>query len=220
MRATARLDRGVNRVMVRAWPPLAAPARGGSPRPRSDLGALGRPPAAPGRGAPPARLLLARTAAAAGPAAWRSGAATRGQRRAHARTGDLRGDRRLRRVCLIASQFVDYRGGRGRAARATRGCRRRSPPLDRRRSRRRPPTPTCWSRSALLAVALALVAAATGRNRLGRIVFVLGLLGLAVVLLVDRPAGLDAGSQAARFSGATAVLAGAASTPSWPPRRG
>ena len=46
----------------------------------------------------------------------------------------------------------------------------------------------------------------SGRNRLGRIVFLLGLIGLAVALLVDRPAGLDTGSLATRFAGATAVL--------------
>lgn len=41
---------------------------------------------------------------------------------------------------------------------------------------------------------------------LGRIVFLLGALALGVALLVDLPAGLDAGEQTSRFSGATAVL--------------
>jgi len=41
---------------------------------------------------------------------------------------------------------------------------------------------------------------------LGRLVFALGALSLAVVLLVDMPAGLDAGEQTSRFAGATAVL--------------
>ena len=48
---------------------------------------------------------------------------------------------------------------------------------------------------ALLAAALAVVALRNERRRgLGRVVFVLGLLSLAVILLVDRPAGLDAGA--------------------------
>src|SRR5680860_1261794 len=44
------------------------------------------------------------------------------------------------------------------------------------------------------------------RRGLGRIVFALGLLSLAVILIVDLPAGLDAGAEASRFSGAEAVL--------------
>lgn len=61
--------------------------------------------------------------------------------------------------------------------------------------------------AALLAAALAVLVAHNGRRRgLGRIVAALGALSLAVVLLVDMPAGLDEGAQASRFSGATAVL--------------
>jgi hypothetical protein len=60
---------------------------------------------------------------------------------------------------------------------------------------------------ALLAAALAALAMRNPRRRgLGRVVFALGALSLAVVLLVDLPAGLDAGEQTSRFSGATAVL--------------
>jgi hypothetical protein len=78
----------------------------------------------------------------------------------------------------------------------------------------------------LLAAALALLAMPNPRRRaakrtnrtlsassaggrqqgLGRIVFLLGLLSLAVALLVDLPAGLDASAESARFSGAEAVL--------------
>jgi hypothetical protein len=54
---------------------------------------------------------------------------------------------------------------------------------------------------------LALVALRSeARRGLGRIVFALGALALAVALLVDLPAGLDAAAEQARFSGATAVL--------------
>lgn len=60
---------------------------------------------------------------------------------------------------------------------------------------------------ALLAAALALAVLRDERRRgLGRAIFGLGLLSLAVVLIVDLPAGLDAGAQEARFAGATAVL--------------
>jgi hypothetical protein len=60
---------------------------------------------------------------------------------------------------------------------------------------------------ALLAAVLALAALRNERRRgLGRVIFVLGLLSLAVVLLVDLPAGLDSGAEATRFAGAKAVL--------------
>jgi TRAP-type C4-dicarboxylate transport system permease small subunit len=60
---------------------------------------------------------------------------------------------------------------------------------------------------ALLAAVLALAALRNERRRgLGRIVFALGLLSLAVILLVDLPAGLDAGAETSRFSAAKAVL--------------
>jgi hypothetical protein len=60
---------------------------------------------------------------------------------------------------------------------------------------------------AALAAALALAALRNERRRgLGRIVFALGLLSLAVILLVDLPSGTDVGVQATRFSGAKAVL--------------
>jgi hypothetical protein len=61
---------------------------------------------------------------------------------------------------------------------------------------------------ALFAAGLTVAALRSGRHQLGRVVAALGLLGLAVVLLVDMPAGLDAGAQASRFSGATATLEG------------
>ena len=60
---------------------------------------------------------------------------------------------------------------------------------------------------ALLAGLLAVAVLRNERRRgLGRIVFALGLLSLAVILLVDLPSGLDVGAQASRFSGARAVL--------------
>ncbi len=108
-------------------------------------------------------------------------------------------------ACLTISQFVDYRAveigqpGYAGLPAAT------------------PPTVDAQTAGqahayllvpvALLAAALALVVLRNGRRRgLGRIVFGLGLLSLAVILLVDLPAGLDVGTQASLFSGAKAVL--------------
>ena len=106
---------------------------------------------------------------------------------------------------LIAAQFVDYRaveiGQPGYAGLPA----------------AKPPTvdaQTAGQASAYLLVPVAALAALlalavlrNGRRRgLGRIIFVLGLLSLAVILLVDLPAGLDAGAQTSRFAGAKAVL--------------
>lgn len=107
-------------------------------------------------------------------------------------------------ACLIVSQFVAYRGveigqpGYAGLPAAT------------------PPTVGVETAGeahayllipiALLAAAVAVVAMRSGRRGLGRVVFVLGLLSLAVILLVDLPAGLDASAQESRFAGATAVL--------------
>ncbi|MGN6256398.1 MAG: hypothetical protein ACTHN3_01440 [Solirubrobacterales bacterium] len=108
-------------------------------------------------------------------------------------------------ICLVASQFIDYRGveigqpgyaGLPQVAKA----------------------PTVAVKTAgeahayllvpvgVLAVAIGLLAAVRERHRLGLLVTALGLLALAVILLVDLPAGLDVGSQSSRFAGATAVL--------------
>ena len=108
-------------------------------------------------------------------------------------------------LCLVVSQFVDYRSveigqpgyaglaGRGAADRRGEDAGRR--PLLRadpdRPARRR--SPRRWP-------------CARERRGLGRVVIALGLLSIAVILLVDLPAGLDEGAQAARFAGATAVL--------------
>ncbi len=61
---------------------------------------------------------------------------------------------------------------------------------------------------ALLAAIAALAALRTERRAIGRVIALIGLLSLAVILLVDLPAGQDAGAQAARFLGAEAVLKG------------
>jgi hypothetical protein len=108
-------------------------------------------------------------------------------------------------ACLIASQFVEYRaveidqpGYAGLAAVAP-------PKVDARTAGEA--HAYLLIPVALLAAALALAALRNERRRgLGRIVFVLGLLSLAVALLIDLPAGLDAGAQTSRFAAATAVI--------------
>jgi hypothetical protein len=59
---------------------------------------------------------------------------------------------------------------------------------------------------ALLAGALAVGALRSKRRSLGLVVAAIGLICLAVILLVDMPAGLDASAQSSRFAGAKAVL--------------
>jgi hypothetical protein len=108
-------------------------------------------------------------------------------------------------VCLVVSQFIDYRaveigqpGYAGLPQVAT------PPTVDAR---------TAGDAHSYLLVPLGVVAAALGlvgmlrrRRRLGLLVAGLGLLSLLLILAVDRPAGLDAGAQTSRFAGATAVL--------------
>ncbi len=108
-------------------------------------------------------------------------------------------------VCLIASQFVDYRGVEiGQPGYADLPGATRPPTVDVR---------TAGEAHSYLLVPLGLIAAMLGllaasrdRRRLGLIVSAAGLLALATILLVDLPNGLDAGVQASRFAGATAVL--------------
>jgi hypothetical protein len=59
---------------------------------------------------------------------------------------------------------------------------------------------------AVLAAAAALLGMRSERRGLGRVVFGLGLLALAVTLLVDLPAGRDAGAATSSFASAEAVL--------------
>jgi hypothetical protein len=108
-------------------------------------------------------------------------------------------------LCLLAAQFVDYRGVEvGQPGYAGLAGAAEAPQVAMK-------TPVDAHSYLLVLVAVAgaglgLVSLRGGRRGAGRIVFALGLLSVAVVLFVDRPAGLDAGAQASRFSGATAVL--------------
>jgi hypothetical protein len=105
-------------------------------------------------------------------------------------------------LLLVASQFIDYRAVEiGQPGYANLGGVARPPTVDVR---------TAGEAHAYLLVPIGLLAAVLGavraRARLGLLVAALGLVSIAVILLVDRPAGLDAGTQASRFAGATAVL--------------
>jgi hypothetical protein len=107
-------------------------------------------------------------------------------------------------ICLIVSQFVTYRSVEiGQPAYA--GLAAASPPTV--------GLETAGEAHSYLLIPVALLAALAAvlalrpaRRGLGRVVVGLGLLSIALILLVDMPAGLDAGTQSAHFAGATAVL--------------
>jgi hypothetical protein len=107
-------------------------------------------------------------------------------------------------VCLVVSQFITYSSveiGQPAYAGLTSAT---------------PPTVAAESAGAAhsyvlipLAVIAAFVATMmlrTERRGLSRIVVGLGLLCIALILIIDLPAGTDVGAQSSRFSGATAVL--------------
>jgi len=107
-------------------------------------------------------------------------------------------------LCLIAAQFVEYRSVEvGQAAYA--GLTAAEPPTVGAETPRDAHSYLLIP-IALLAAICAVLALRPGRRGLGRVVIGLGVLSIAVILLVDLPAGLDTGAQAARFSGASAVL--------------
>jgi hypothetical protein len=59
---------------------------------------------------------------------------------------------------------------------------------------------------AAVAAMLAVLALATRRWQLGRLVALAGLIGIAIVLLIDLPKGLDEGSAGIGYAGAHAAL--------------
>ena len=107
---------------------------------------------------------------------------------------------------LVVSQFIDYRGVEiGGAAYAGLPDAAQPPAVA---------VKTAGEAHAYLLVPLAALAGLLGiwagtaraRPRMGLLIAALGLVALGVILLVDLPAGLDVGSQNARFAGASAVL--------------
>jgi hypothetical protein len=108
-------------------------------------------------------------------------------------------------VCLVASQFIDYRGVEiGQPGYAGLPGVAKPPTLDVR---------TAGAAHSYLLVPLGALVVVAGfialrrdRRNLGLAIAVAGLLSLAVILLVDLPHGLDEGAQSSRFAGASAVL--------------
>lgn len=196
--ATARLDHSANRLLQRTWPRLAGAGRTARNAGRR-LGRRLRPLGAIlFRGLALLERWLLRAVAWGKRAETRASALLTPWRAICLAVLAAAG-------CLLAAQFVDYRaveiGQQGYAGLPAATA------------------PTVGAETAgqahayllapvaLLAAALALAAMGNERRRgLGRIVFGLGLLSLAIILLVDLPAGLDVGANASRFSGAKAVL--------------
>ena len=198
---TRRLDRTANRGLERAHPPLSRAGR------RSKAAAQRGAAVAGPRLRPVGFLVLPRPRArrpGIAPDRRRRGAGgDPGQRRRHPPASP-----RLRDVAagayLVASQFVDYRGGGDRPARLRQPA-RESPSRRRWKSAPRARRNHMRAGLGLAAVALGLPAGRRiGGGGLPR--RRPGLVSIAVVLLVDLPHGLDAGTQTSRFSGATAVL--------------
>jgi hypothetical protein len=108
-------------------------------------------------------------------------------------------------VCLVVSQFIDYRSVEiGQPGYTGLPDVAGAPTVD---------IETAGQAHSYLLVPLGLLAGMLGiacarreRRALGLAVAGLGLLALAVILLVDLPAGLDESAQSARFAGALAVL--------------
>lgn len=196
------VDRAVNRGLERAHPLLVEAGRGArawAKRLAAWLGPILRPLAAGLlRALATGERWLRRGGRAARRGATRASAVVTPQRATAAAIVAVG-------VALVASQFVDYRaveiGQPGYAG---------LPEVA------EPPTRdvrTAGEAHSHLLVPLGAAAALLGllaigrdRRRFGLAVSGLGLVALAVILLVDLPAGLDEGAASARFAGATAVL--------------
>jgi len=199
---TRRLDRAADRGLERAHPPLRRVLGGAEHAVGASLAWLGpraRPPAAACfRGLALADAAIRRACAVAVRAATRASAVLT-PRRAVAAALVAAG------VLLAASQFIDYRSVEiGQPGYAGLPDVAAPPAVDVR---------AAGEAHAYLLLPLGVIAAflgvACGRRespRLSLAAATIGLVSVAVILLVDRPAGLDEGAEAARFAGASAVL--------------
>jgi hypothetical protein len=199
---TRKADARANRLLLRAWPPLARWGRRGR-------AAAVRWSRRAGRRLRPLGVLLLRALGRLERLLLRARDLTVAwSRRASA---VLTPERALclatvgAAACLAVSQFVEYRavelGQPGYA-----GLTAATPPTVDGRS---PGEAHAYLLLPVAAAAagLALVVLRNGRRRgLGRVIFGLGALSAAVALLIDLPAGRDVGVQASRFAGAEAVI--------------
>jgi hypothetical protein len=203
MKWTRRLDRSADRVLERAHPTVRRLSRRTAELSRAARAWLGprlRPPAAAFFGALAAADARIRRACGHLVRVATAASALATPRRAIALTIVAAG------LLLAVSQFVDYRAVEiGQPGYAGISDLAKPPEVDVR---------TAGDAHAYLLLPLGLLAAALGiacgrreRPRLNLAVIAIGLVAVAVILLIDRPAGLDEGAEAARFAGATAVLA-------------
>jgi hypothetical protein len=107
--------------------------------------------------------------------------------------------------CLVVSQFVAYRGVEVGQPQYTEVSSIAPPPqtdrIDAGAAHAYVLIPL-----AVIAVAIAVVALLSGRWRLGRLVSLVGLIGIAISLAIDLPKGLDAGTAGVAFAGAKATM--------------
>ncbi len=200
---TRRLDRAADRGLERVHPALRRIGRRASAASAVTLSWLGprlRPPAAAFFRALALADATTRRACAALAGAATAASAVVTPRRAIAFAILAAG------LALAASQFLDYRGVEiGQPGYSGLAGVAKPPTVD---------VKTAGEAHAYLLAPLGLLAAllglACGRRespRTSLAVVAIGLFSIALILLVDRPAGLDPGIETSRFAGATAVLA-------------
>jgi hypothetical protein len=189
--AVLRVERGLRAVGQRAWAVAGATV--------AWLGPRARPVAALFfRGLAGAEAWIRRAAALAARGAT-SLSAVITPRRAIGAVAVIAG------LALVAAQFIDYRGVEiGQPGYAGLSGVAKPPTVD---------VKTAGEAHAYLLIPIGGLAAALGLfaivrpwRRLGLSIAGLGLVSIAVILLVDLPSGLDAGSETSRFAGASAVL--------------
>jgi hypothetical protein len=199
---TRRLDRAADRALERAHPTVRRVGHEATAIAAATLAWLGprtRPAAAAFFRALAIGDAATRRACAALAGAATAASAVVTPRRAIAATILAAG------IALAVSQFLDYRGVEiGQPGYAGLPDVAKPPAVDVR---------TAGEAHSYLLLPLAALAAvlglACGRRespRLSLAVVAIGLLSVAVILLVDRPAGLDPGAETSRFAGASAVL--------------
>jgi hypothetical protein len=199
---TRRLDRAADRGLERAHPTVRQVGHRAAAIATSTLGWLGprlRPPAAAFFRCLAYADAATRRACDALARAATAASAVVTPRRAIAATIVAAG------IGLAVSQFLDYRAVEiGQPGYAGLADVAKPPAVD---------VKTAGDAHAYLLLPLGALAALLGlacgrreRPRLSLAVVAIGLLSVAVIVLIDRPAGLDPGAETSRFAGASAVL--------------